>query len=403
MVLSAPSDSALAVYDGRPFFEKALQFGVQHHILTPEKLQSLCAEAPKGMVQIARYFGTEYLRPELELAKQRMVNLVSLYLEHSSGGDLRLAAESLRDHSFLSRSKGGSDLLKTLITMPQNTHFGMIERGSFGDKHIPLLAQWSLKSYPEYLAEWNKRYAVACTVDAALWLAEYLGLEADLLDELAPDAEAVIRTAILVLACQRSDIPDWVTFEKIIRSLRNKKQLQWQLPPDFPAALQNSVHQVAQSIEADLPKILDPQLTPRKLFSQTLAFTGRYFWIEDGLSEVEAFDRSVSKVWQKFTAGRTDDSSILTLFLLCAAGTTPKPVLTEKAAATLVRKIRKSGLQPHLATELIEAHAPAAFQDAYHELWNTFLEEARPVLLSDRDDTVRDALNLLRRECNVTP
>jgi hypothetical protein len=396
------SPPAIAVFDGRPFFEKALQFGMQQGLLTPEKLQALCAEAPKGMVQIARYFGTEYLRPELELAKQRIVNLVSVYLEHSSGGDLRRAAESLRDHSLLSRSKGGADLLKALITMPQNTHFGMMERGSFSDKHIPLLAQWSLKSYADYQAEWTKRNAVAATVEAALWLADYLGLDADTLDELAPDAEAVIRTAILVLACQRSDMPDWVTFEKIIRSLRNKKQLQWQLPPDFPTALHSSVHNVAHSVEADLPKILDAQVTARKLFCQTLAFTGRYFWIEDGLSEVEEFDRTVSQAWQKFTGGHTDDSSLLTLFLLSAAGSTPKPVITDKAAATLVRKIRKSGLQPHLATDFIEAHAPAAFQNAYLQLWNTFLEEARPTLLSDRDDTLRDALNLVRRECNVT-
>ncbi len=218
MLDSTSPAPVLAVFDGRPFFEKALHFGVQHGLLTPEKLQALCAEAPKGIVQIARYFGTEYLRPELELAKQRIVNLVSLYLEHSSGGDLRIDAESLRDHSFLSRSKGGSDLLKALITMPQNTHFGMIERGNFSDKHIPLLAQWSLRSYAEYQAEWNKRNAVATTVEAALWLADYLGLDAETLDELAPDAEAVIRTAILVLACQRSDMPNWVAFEKIVRS-----------------------------------------------------------------------------------------------------------------------------------------------------------------------------------------
>ena len=42
-------------------------------------------DAPKGMVQIARYFGTEFLRPELEKARDRIVNLVSLYLESTSG------------------------------------------------------------------------------------------------------------------------------------------------------------------------------------------------------------------------------------------------------------------------------------------------------------------------------
>ena len=102
---SAPA--AVSVYDARPFFEKALHYGVQQGILDQNKLDAICADAPKGMVQIARYFGSEYLRPELEKAKNRIINLVSLYLESSTGGDLALAAESLRDYSFLSRSKGG--------------------------------------------------------------------------------------------------------------------------------------------------------------------------------------------------------------------------------------------------------------------------------------------------------
>ena len=221
-----PSDAIVpqdvALFDARPFFEKALQYGVQHGILNAQKLESMANDAPKGMVQIARYFGTEYLRPELELAKNRIVNLVSLYLEHSTGGDLRLAAESLRDHSFLSRSKGGSDMLKALIAMPQNSHFGMHEPGGFADKHIPLLGQWSLRSLPEYQAELSKRSAVAHTVEAALWLADYLGMDADTLDEAAPDAEAVIRTAVLVLASQRTEMPDWVAFDKMVSALRKK-------------------------------------------------------------------------------------------------------------------------------------------------------------------------------------
>ena len=89
---SAPSPSAVALHDARPFFEKALHHGVQHGLIGPGKLDAIRAEAPKGMVQIARYFGSEYLRPELEKARDRLVNLVSLHLEHASGGDLRKAA-----------------------------------------------------------------------------------------------------------------------------------------------------------------------------------------------------------------------------------------------------------------------------------------------------------------------
>jgi hypothetical protein len=70
------------------------------------------ADAPKGMVQIARYFGSEYLRPELEKARDAPGQPGEPVPGDSCGGDLRRAAEALRDHSLLSRSKGGSDLLK---------------------------------------------------------------------------------------------------------------------------------------------------------------------------------------------------------------------------------------------------------------------------------------------------
>ena len=75
---SASPSASLELYDGRPFFEKALRYGVQQRIIDQLKLDAIALEAPKGMVQIARYFGTEFLRPDLEKAKDRMVNLVSL-------------------------------------------------------------------------------------------------------------------------------------------------------------------------------------------------------------------------------------------------------------------------------------------------------------------------------------
>jgi len=162
------------------------------------------------------------LRPELELAKDRIVNLVSLHLAHTSQGDLQKAAELLRDNSFLSRSKAGSDMLKALITMPQTTHFGMNERSGFRDEHIPLLAKWSLRPLADYQAELASRSHATAVVEAAIWIAGRLGMDADELEEAGKDAEAVIRTALLAIACKRSTLPDWVTFEKMILALRKR-------------------------------------------------------------------------------------------------------------------------------------------------------------------------------------
>ena len=403
---------SVSLFDARPFFEKALAHGVQHGIIDRAKLDAICQDAPKGMVQIARYFGTEFLRPELEKARDRMVNLVSLYLEHTSGGDLHLAAEALRDNSFLSRSKGGSDMLKALIAMPQNSHFGMNEGTGFTDDHIPLLAKWSLRTLPEYQAELSQRQQATLLVDAATWMADSLGLDALELEEAGKDAEAVIRTAVLARFARRTEMPDWVTFEKLVVALRKKypqtegtspTDVAMALPKDLPSAFIPIVERVQQSVLADLPKILDAKLPVRKLFDQTPAFMGRYFWLEDAVSEVDHFDRTASAAWNKATGGHGDDGSLLTLFLCVAAGSPPKTVLTEKAAATLVRKIRKSGLLAALANQYIADHAPQHYQSDYTQLWEAFVEDAQSTLQSDRDYALNDALSLLRRECNIAP
>jgi hypothetical protein len=398
------TQAVVALFDDRPFFEKAVAFGVQHGVLDQAKLDAIQTDAPKGMVQIARYFGSEFLRPELEKAKDRIVNMVSLTLQIQSGGDLQKAAEHLREHSFMSRSKAASDMLKALIVMPQNTHFGMNEHGGFSDKHIPQLAKWSLCSLADYQAELAKRQQVAHVIDAAIWMADQLGLHADDLEEAGCDAEAVIRTALLAAATKHKEMPDWVTFQKIIATLRKPsatKAINLDAPKNLPAEFKAAVEQVRQSVEADLPKILDSAITCQKLFNQTPAFVGRYFWVEDGLSEVDHFDRQTSAAWTKATGGHSDDSSLLTLFLCIATGSTGKTLLTEKTAATLIRKIRKSGVQPELATAFIQANAPAEHQDDYIAMWEAFIDESLDTLESDHDYKLHDALSLLRRECNV--
>ena len=411
-------DASVSIYDARPFFEKALHYGVQHGIIDAQKLALIRTEAPRGMVQIARYFGSEFLRPEIEKARERMVNLVSLYLETSCQGDLRQAAETLRDHSFLSRSKGGSDMLKALIAMPQNSHFGMNEYGAFTDAQIPLLAKWTLRSLADYQAELMLRSQVAEVMDAAIWLAAQLGQDAADLEDAGKDAEAVIRTALLVLATGRNDMPDWLGFEKMITALRKKyaasqavgkgkakpaSALIFSLAAlkNVPENLSRVVEVVRQSVLADMPKILDPALATRQLFDQTPAFMGRYFWIEDGLSEVDQHDRLTSSAWTKATGGLSDDGSLLTLFLCMAAGAPAKTLLTEKAATALVRKIQKSGLNIELVHQYIAANAPVQLQQDYARLWADFVEESQATLQSDSFSRLEDAMALLRLECNV--
>ena len=306
----------------------------------------------------------------------------------------------------MSRSKAASDMLKSLLAMPQNTHFGMNEAGGFNDTQIPHLAKWTLRSLADYQLELSKRSQVERVIQAAIWFANELGLDADALEEAGKDAEAVIRTSLLMMATRRTDMPDWVAFDKAIAALRKKyaadpTALTVAAPKQLPLEFKGIVEKIAVSVRADLPKVLDATLSTRKLFDQTPAFVGRYFWIEDGLSEVDHFDRTASEAWNKATGGHDDEGSLMTVFLCVAAGAAPKTILTEKGATALVRKIRKSGLQPALASQFIADHAPAVHQDAYARMWDDFVEESAKTLTSDFDYDLKDAVTLLRLECNV--
>lgn len=412
-----PQASALALHDARPFFEKALVYGVQHGLLPQARLDALCAEAPKGMVQIARYFGSEHLRPELEKARERMVNLISLYLEHHCDGDLRRAAESLRDHSLLSRSKGGSDMLKQLIAMPQNTHFALHDREGFTDAHKPLLAQWALRPLADYRAELAQRQRMAQAVDAALWLADHYGLDAEELEAAGTDAEAVLRTALLLqaLAPHLDEWPHTVAFEQLLKAWRKKAVARpvpaLAVPLGLPAALHPAVQALIPSVQAELPRLLDPRQPLAPLLRATALFRMRFFLIDDPLAEVEQFHhlgldddeapQPASKTWQKLTQGNEDEHSLLTLWLCLAAGSPRKTLLTEKTAASLVRRLRKHGADPAKAREFITTHAPGAFQADYLAIWDHFWQDAQKTLLSDMDYQLHDALALLRRECHV--
>ncbi len=395
----------LALFDTSPFFEKALAYGVQHGIINAAKLDTICRDAPKGMVQIARYFGTEFLRPELEKARERMVNLVSLYLAHSCDNDVHKAAESLRDNSFLSRSKGGSDMLKALLVMPETSHFAMHGSTTFNDEMIPILAKWTQRSLHDYQTELARRSRIAQTVEAAIWFAEALGVDEETLREASKDAEAVIRTGLLVFRTRKREMPDWAGLEHMVRTLRKSYSTQRApsllMPKNLPEKYHPVVERIRLSIERDWSKILDKTIPPRQLFDQTEGFVGRYFWLEDPLTEIELHAHIVSDAWDKATGGHRDDSSLLTLFLSLATQSPPKTLLTSTAAKAILRKIQQSGWQPDTARDFIRQNAPHESQAEYLELWDAFVEESESTLHSDAVYAEKDALDLLRRECNV--
>jgi hypothetical protein len=211
----------IAIVDKRPFFERVLSHGVQNGLIAPDIVDSIIADGAKGSIQVADYFGGSHLHADLDNARKRMIHLVSLYLENSFGDDLTAAAESLRDNTFLSHSRGGNELLKQLHAMPDSTLFGEGQAQALKEfqDECTLAKPMSLAGYRKAL---QHRQANAATLAAARWFAQEMGVPQAQLDFTL--ADGVIRTAILMRALKQKTCPTHQLFAQLLDKLRAESQ-----------------------------------------------------------------------------------------------------------------------------------------------------------------------------------
>ena len=453
------ASAGLAIHDTRNFFEKALQYGLAQKIIGSQRCADLCTEAPKGMVQIARYFGTEFLHANLELARERLVNLVSLQLEHASAGDLHQAAVLLRDCSLLSLSKAGSDWLRAMLALPNDDQFfdELAESVNWKLLEKQSLEEWSLEPFAVCHAEQTRRQEVQQRRAAALWFAAQLGLSHATVLSSSWLAGPVISTALLLLAAGESALPERREFDEIIAKLRlrhgsaktaysawtskplhtaqpgakskakaksaHDKSLDFRitLPANLPKAYRVLAEQQRREVMDALPLILESRLTFHALFesvdtadhtaarrAKTAPLLGKLVCLEADISEaLHEHEESIAAAWQATFGNCTnsnnpvDESALLTYCLCLAAGVKGSAKLSEKSALSLLRKIQKNGLQLDIAEDFIKTQAPPAFEADYLALWEDFMEESQRQLQSDVPGAEVDALALLRRECRV--
>ncbi|MBT9539157.1 MAG: hypothetical protein IV098_04700 [Thiobacillus sp.] len=403
--------SGLAAYDGRPFFDKALHHGVKQGMIAPERLRVIQADFAKGIVQIANYFGTAYLRPDLELAVRRMVHLMSLYLEEFSGGDLPRAAASLRDSSLLSHSKGGSDMLKRLQAMPDsslmlgNTVSPESQRAYLDEKtaaHPMTLA--------EYRAERAVRQRSQDTLDFSLWLAKKMGVARGDYD----DAEALIRSAMLVLFVDKAalTLPTRSAFVHLLKAAKRPKakldtaRFQAFLADATAAFQQQAERAMARFIEQDLAQIRAEDTTADRLL---YGDTAQPYFVSESLDEdVSEYDRLVAKEWQRVTRGESDDPQVLaTVFLLLATGLPPKATLLLKDAKEVTRIFRSSGFDSDAVLAFVEQNAPESQRADLRRAWSDDIRREAEDRLADTDPNWPDsymerALAYLHGACRAT-
>lgn len=406
----ATAFTALAAFDNRPFFDKALRYGVEQEIIAPGRLQSIQEEFSKGIVQIANFFGTAHLRPELELALRRMVNLVSLYLEDMSGGNMQIAAASLRDKTLLSHSKAGSDMIKRLHAMPDST---LIDRGPVSpeSQRAYLDEKTASGTVPlaEYLSELAFRQENRNTIDFSFWLAKKMGVSRDAVD----DADSLIRSAMLVIFVDQADLklPTRTTFVRLIKSAKhpktklNEDRLKGFLreaPTEFQQLARRAM---ARFIEMDLPQIRVSACTVDKLLYGNAG--GMYFVSENLDEDAREYDRLVAKEWDRVTRGEADDPAVVaTVFFFVAAGLPPKASMLLREAKEIIRIFRTSGFDSQAVVKFIDDHAPEAIREELQKFWKDDLKSEAEEQLSDIDPNWPDthmerALEYLRKTCSV--
>ena len=391
----ASASTSLATFDDSPFFEKALRYGVEQEILAPARVQLIADDFSKGIVQIANYFGTAHLRPELELALQRMINLISLYLEDASGGDLRTAASSLRDKTLLSHSKGGSEMLKRLHAMPESTVIGgesvspESQRAYLDEKTLS-----DALSLEQYRAEYAIRQAHQGQIDFSLWLARKMGVARADVEE----ADALIRSAMLVLFVEKAELklPSRSGFVHLVKAAKAAKaKLDEKRLEDFikneAADFQRLARQAMERfIATDLPQIRAPGSSADELLHGD--YVHSYFVSQSLDDDVREYDRLVAREWDRVTRGEADDPAVVaTVFLFVASGLPPKASMLLKEAREVIRVFRTAGFDSKAVIDFVANHAPQASRDDLRKFWTDDLKSEAEEGLADTDPNWPDA------------
>lgn len=402
--------NSVAIADHRPFFEKAVRYGLEHGLLSRDNLQKIEADAPKGIVQIADHFGTAYLRTDLETAVARMANLISLYLEDSTNGDLRAAALSLRDNTLLSHSRGGSEMLKRLHAMPGETSLHARQTDPAAQKLFVNERSFAFPlSLTAYRAQVSQCQANQLRIDFARWLARRLNTPADEYENFS--AEEVIRSAMLVLYVgpKTLEMPSKTQFVKLVEALR-KKSFKYkdsnldaflrETPEAFAALTRQSLQEF---IASTLPRLKSADKSVDEILHAEAQ--GAFFVREVPEEDVVAYDKLVAREWVRITKGDADDPAVLaTIFLNVATGQPPKAAALLKEAKAIIQAFRTDGFDSNAVLAFIDAYAPFEQRDDLKAMWEQDLKPDAEIHLADNDPQMPDtymerALKYFKQNC----
>ena len=400
------ADTALTTVDTRPYFERVLCHALQTGVEDNTRLDALRREGAKGIVQLATYFGTPNLRPELEAARTRLVTLVGLALEAESGGKIEVAGCLLRDKTLLALSKAGADRLRKLHTLPTERLLGAPE--VFRESEKDFLARCTADTpmtYARYLAEQVTRERNKDYIDATYWLVGRLGVAREDADEWHVFCESVINSALLVLLCERKPAGFFSVerFMKLHEAARKKRSAS---VPALDAWLEEAPQGVRKLLQRESARFVAEVLPVIREFSATEIyrnqdrFSGLFFFDTSSVNEITHHDKACAEAWTRITGNQGEHTDVQCgVLLMVATGLEPTRSLLKRDATRIWDRFRESGFDEAAVARFIDNVVPFEYQSDVRRLWEDDLGPEASLQL-DSDDTTL-VMNYLQDTCRA--
>ena len=400
------ADTALTTVDTRPYFERVLCHALQTGVVDNTRLDALRREGAKGIVQLATYFGTPNLRPELEAARTRLVTLVGLALEAESGGKIEVAGCLLRDKTLLALSKAGADRLRKLHTLPTERLLGAPE--VFRESEKDFLARCTADTpmtYARYLAEQVTRERNKDYIDATYWLVGRLGVAREDADEWHVFCESVINSALLVLLCERKPAGFFSVerFMKLHEAARKKRSAS---VPALDAWLEEAPQGVRKLLQRESARFVAEVLPVIREFSATEfyrnqdRFSGLFFFDTSSVNEITHHDKACAEAWTRITGNQGEHTDVQCgVLLMVATGLEPTRSLLKRDATRIWDRFRESGFDEAAVARFIDNVVPFEYQSDVRRLWEDDLGPEASLQL-DSDDTTL-VMNYLQDTCRA--
>ncbi|WP_284187834.1 hypothetical protein [Zoogloea oryzae] len=402
-----PIAQALTTVDSSPYFERVLRHALKESLIDATRLDGIRREGAKGIVQLASFFSTANLRPELEAARGRLVTLVGLALEAESGGKLDAAARLLRDKTLLALSKAGADRLRRLHALPTERLLGAPEVFSESEKEF--LARSTAEpgiTYSRYLAEHGARERNQQFIDAAYWLAGKFGVSRDIAQEWHVFCESVINSALLVLFAEKkpSGFFSVDRFLKLAEAATKKRGASFgpldAWLEDAPPAIRRLIEKECARFTTEVLPILREH-PATEIYRNQDRFSGLFFFDSHSIGEITHHDKACAAEWQRImgTQGEHPDVQCGVL-LMVATGLEPARSLRKKDALAIWDAFKETGFNETAITRFIDNVVPFEYQSDIRRLWDEDLgPEAAQQL--DGDDETR-VLGYLQETCRTS-